>query len=841
MPKSLSRRGAITLLLCLACSPENAPTPPAPTPTPTPTPTASTLHVEISPRALLLTARGQRHSLAARVVDAQGATVPGASFAWSSSNPALVSVDASGVIETLGELGSAQISATASGVRAEILVVVARPVAGALLVTDGQLLDGPRLLGIGPLAIGSRLQATLKGPSVPTVGAVVLGTEGKSLAGRVVSASTSSAGVVVELEVVPLIDLFDALEVAASFDLSEAPVVLESDAAPLARVPQADGGSLDRFAVTPGAVEPGTFKLGPLTCKSSGALTLSGSAVDFKLEQSLKADLSLSRGLGREIDLLQLKIEGTEKATLSGGVTLSLALAGSVKCELKGKSIPIPVGGVLALFITPAVPLGLGMDLTASLNLANVSFRLEGSVEATLRAGFEYTRATGFTDLSRFDVTKNFAPQWAVPNQSDFFLTAGLDLFVLSGLDIEVLGGAESFGVLDARVGYRADLNLSFPTFQAADPARASSYGLKLFGQLGLGAGVAKVFELIEGGPKSFSPSAETQVSLSRSPTGTFNVNRTRVQPGEAVTFRVDLDPGSLNFPRDVYNVSEVQIWARSDKDPVLKVFRALPVAVADRSFEATWTPTARDVGQYSFFAFVDTRLVPYPPLEIDTNTERKLSVGTATKQWSGKVTYTIASNVSIPNSGSGPDGSSFSETTTITETGGGSYDLVPGSQEGTLKYASPMADYHFRQTFNRTDVNYLQTSDGPCTINGTTADEDTLDGTTNESQQFAVFQLSGDRTRYSLTIGTLDGAATGTARRSSRTQVSGPTGLCPLPINQNSTNPTSGGFPGHGFLIDRPLDPAHLDLIEGSEVYNETVGGNLPRKYTITWRLVAQ
>ncbi|HEY5248821.1 MAG TPA: hypothetical protein VIJ15_10295, partial [Dermatophilaceae bacterium] len=231
---------------------------------------------------------------------------------------------------------------------------------------------------------------------------------------------------------------------------------------------------------------------------------------------------------------------------------------------------------------------------------------------------------------------------------------------------------------------------------------------------------------------------------------------------------------------------------------------------------------------QYSFFAFVDTRLVPYPPLEIDPNTERKLSVGTAPKQWSGKVTYTIASNVSIPNSGSGPDGSSFSETTTITETGGGSYDLVPGSQAGTLKYASPMGDYHFRRTFNRTDVSYVQTSDGPCTINGTTADEDTLDGTTDVSQQFAVFQLYGDSTRYSLTIGTLDGAAIGTARRSSRTQVSGPAGLCPLPVNQNSTNPTSGGFPGHGFLIDRPLDPAHLDLIEGSEVYNETVGGNL-------------
>lgn len=80
--------------------------------------------VQVTPGADTLTALGATRELKAVARDAAGNEVTGVSFTWSSSNEAVVSVDASGDV-TAQENGAADITATASGVSgtAEIAVL----------------------------------------------------------------------------------------------------------------------------------------------------------------------------------------------------------------------------------------------------------------------------------------------------------------------------------------------------------------------------------------------------------------------------------------------------------------------------------------------------------------------------------------------------------------------------------------------------------------------------------------------------------------------------------------------------------------------------------------------
>ena len=79
----------------------------------------------ISPSSGLLTSTGQILRLNVTLFDASGNSLTGISIAWSSSNSAVASVSADGVVIARSE-GTTQITAAAGGIRAEIQVTVAR-------------------------------------------------------------------------------------------------------------------------------------------------------------------------------------------------------------------------------------------------------------------------------------------------------------------------------------------------------------------------------------------------------------------------------------------------------------------------------------------------------------------------------------------------------------------------------------------------------------------------------------------------------------------------------------------------------------------------------------------
>lgn len=87
------------------------------------------VQASISPGTVSLTSIGETVQFAVEALDGNGHPVAGVVFTWSSSNASVATVDASGLATTTG-IGSAEIAATAGGVRAAAELTVEVTVAG---------------------------------------------------------------------------------------------------------------------------------------------------------------------------------------------------------------------------------------------------------------------------------------------------------------------------------------------------------------------------------------------------------------------------------------------------------------------------------------------------------------------------------------------------------------------------------------------------------------------------------------------------------------------------------------------------------------------------------------
>ena len=175
---------------------------------PTPTPTVAS--VTIDRTTVFLPGIGQSATLHVSVVDEQGSLV-NVPITWSSSRPEEVAVDRTGRL-VAARIGSALIVAEAGGAKsAPAFVVVAEPRAGALLVTDAQVVAIGPALGLPPgtpADIGTQYQVRLAGVSAPPVtGTVVLATETAPVAGKVVATTQDGQTLVLTLELAPLYEL----------------------------------------------------------------------------------------------------------------------------------------------------------------------------------------------------------------------------------------------------------------------------------------------------------------------------------------------------------------------------------------------------------------------------------------------------------------------------------------------------------------------------------------------------------------------------------------------------------------------------------------------------------
>ena len=145
---------AAVLLGGLACG-EDATGPPPPPPPPPPV--ATTLAV--TPASVQLSSLGETAQLSAEVRDQNGRAMPGAAVTWTSADPSVASVDASGLVTAVGN-GTATVTAASGSASGAASVSVEQAVASVSVVPDSvELLVGDtvRLSAVAADALGGEV------------------------------------------------------------------------------------------------------------------------------------------------------------------------------------------------------------------------------------------------------------------------------------------------------------------------------------------------------------------------------------------------------------------------------------------------------------------------------------------------------------------------------------------------------------------------------------------------------------------------------------------------------------------------------------------------------------
>jgi hypothetical protein len=126
--------------------------------------------IKTTPQAVLRAGASDRRTPNAVALDEQLQPMQ-ADAAWISSDPASVTVDENGTVRAAAAVGTARITAIAGAVQSEpVYVSIARPVAGAQLLSESQVVLGPAI--VDPTAEPSAV--VLRGVPAPAVGSILI-------------------------------------------------------------------------------------------------------------------------------------------------------------------------------------------------------------------------------------------------------------------------------------------------------------------------------------------------------------------------------------------------------------------------------------------------------------------------------------------------------------------------------------------------------------------------------------------------------------------------------------------------------------------------------------------
>ena len=150
----------VVLVGGLACGEDATGPAPPPPPPPPPPPVATT--VAVSPGTARLSSVGETAQLSAEVRDQNGRAMPGATVTWTSSDPSVVTVDASGLVTAAGD-GTATVTAASGSASGSATVTVEQstervtvtPDSAALLVGDTVRLSATAFDALGSEVAGA--------------------------------------------------------------------------------------------------------------------------------------------------------------------------------------------------------------------------------------------------------------------------------------------------------------------------------------------------------------------------------------------------------------------------------------------------------------------------------------------------------------------------------------------------------------------------------------------------------------------------------------------------------------------------------------------------------------
>lgn len=586
----------------------------------------SAVRLIILPGTVLLPGTGTTAQLRAAGIQEDGDTVEITSgVSWQSSNSTIVNVSGSG-LATAGALGATTVRAQANGLTSpSVLVLVARPATGALLVSDAQVGTTIEVVdAAAEYAPGWRYRVRLRDAN-PTVGQIVLAAGAAPVGGRVVSVGAAVSGVrEVVLELRPLNEMFDDLSMNVQLSLNDAPVVQDS----------AQGSFMGFRMLRPapsqqeaGAVEV-EFELGSFACKAEMPpglqFPVTADAFDVDIDPDLTLDLVIENS-----SIRRLIAHGSVGARVSANPLLTAAVEAKAECLHTIRTIILPIGGPVALFVGGQVPLGVGFEVGAKASFGQLGF--DAFYEASLDAEFGIDCTAACEVVAEMETSPPqgfFKPQ--LPGFGDdlrFELTGSAFGFAKLTIGNPFLNQLR-FEAVELKAGIEQKFELAGLTAQANDAAYASQYALKPIIEFKTSSKIQAVAGLLGITLAELAFAPELPV-ISQSPRGTFTITPATVTPGDttvvgdSAVFTITLDPVTY---LGAYAVERVEIfWRQADGTTVtLEPGRPGCTDITATSGQTVFTCRTdfltEHIGEQTFYAFVHTRIfgVPIPvPLEV--------------------------------------------------------------------------------------------------------------------------------------------------------------------------------------------------------------------------------
>lgn len=586
-------------------------------------PASVATQVVITPAGVLLAPGRPSQELSVLVLDQHGAVMEDAAVTWSSTAADIVQVSGAGVVTAPGPVGSAIVSATSGNASAQIAAISVVPVPGTVLVDDSEVLAGPdpvdpsQAFGVGALYTVSLAIAP------PPVGSYVLATGEAQVAGRVVAVD----GSLVTLETVPFEELFVEIAIDASLDLSTAPLLAEEQVSGVTTTRLPDGRWQLQGAPADGSLEPqAEFTVGGLTCKSD---------TTFAQLEILNFGLTFSPSLSFDVvfNSTQKKVvvRGSPTAVATFEPVVKAALQESVSCEYAVPGIRIPIPGPVGLFLGAVVPVGVGFKIEGTVPLANFGYHFDAEVGADLQLGFDCN--PGCEGVAALDPHVSGHHRPILPGSLlGLRVESSLFGYVFAGLEAGFLYSREGrVKIAKSQTGIKLGAKLASEDAQHQDASYASEYALDLVANIGAGDDVAKFFDLISVTPVQLK--LELVAPIATSPKATsITADPETFEAGDTVTFTVELDPNSTNFPIVGYNVNAVRVYNVTSGSLVLA--NEMTANSGQQDFEIDWVATQDGEVADSFAVFVESRLLPALRLELGKPATRQAG-GTATLVYS--------------------------------------------------------------------------------------------------------------------------------------------------------------------------------------------------------------
>jgi hypothetical protein len=561
--------------------------------------------IEISPPGALFTPGASVQTFRAQAFDAANNPVQ-ANVTWSSNAADVVAVASEGAdsarATALKSLGSALVTAEAAGVKATVFAVAAEPAAGAVVLRDDQIVGLPTAVDTGKFGPGFRYKVDLVGVTAP-VGAIVISSGAKTVAGRVVSAEGAS----VTVEQLKLSEVLPKLDIRQTLDLTQAPA--------------ASGGAKTQSRA--GGIRPlieKDFKIGPIDCKVEGAVGgFELAKQDFKLEPL--------NGLTYEIVWndtdKNLVVTGEPRVTFELEPVVKGQIAGKVNCKAILREFIIPLPGVLGIFLGAAVPVGIGFELGATALVSKAGVNLKGDASAKVSFGFR-CKAGDCTAVHDAESKGSLEATWIPPDfvLEDIRFEPTGEVFAFAKLE----GGARfsstlRFGAIDAQAGFKLEASLAREESQVKDTAYASSYKSSLAFSIGPADAVESFLKLLEVAVSLVK--LEKVIPLATSPTGTsFKGGPASFKMGDNVTFDLAIDPKTAMFPVVGYNIESVRVYRKEQRPEGVALILANEVKpkAEETSFTIPWVATVDGETQGNFVAFIKTKVMDLR-LEAGTST----------------------------------------------------------------------------------------------------------------------------------------------------------------------------------------------------------------------------